>query len=103
MVGLDYDDESVFQQTLDWLKSQLDVIIFANIHIITPLPGTALHRRLLSENRLIDFDWKNYDTKHVVFKPRLMSEQTLYQGFKMLLAQMQKVNLENWKKWYIKN
>lgn len=101
MVGMDHDDESTFEKILDWLKSQMDVIIFANIHIITPLPGTTLYRRLLKENRIIDFDWKNYDTKHVVFKPRLMSGETLYQGFNMLLTEMQKVNLENWKKWYI--
>ncbi|MCX6579195.1 MAG: radical SAM protein [Candidatus Aminicenantes bacterium] len=102
MVGLDYDDESIFEKTLAWLKTQLDVVIFANIHIITPFPGTALHQRLMKENRLIDFDWKNYDTRHVVFKPRLMSEETLYQGFKWLLDNMREVNLENWKQWYIK-
>ncbi len=102
MVGLDYDDESIFEKTLAWLKTQLDVVIFANIHIITPFPGTALYHRLMKENRLIDFDWKNYDTRHVVFKPRLMSEETLYRGFKWLLDNMREVNLENWKQWYIK-
>ncbi len=100
MVGLDHDDESIFERTLDWVNRHLDVIIFANFHILTPLPGTALYKKLLDQDRLIDFDWNHYDTKHLVFKPRAMSPGALENGYKWLMEKIEPINLTNWKKWF---
>jgi hypothetical protein len=53
----------------------------AYFNILTPLPGTALFERMKREGRIFDFDWSNYDGKHVVFWPKRMSPKTLQDGF----------------------
>jgi radical SAM superfamily enzyme YgiQ (UPF0313 family)/anti-anti-sigma regulatory factor len=77
--GSDADDESVFENTIEFLiKSRVEL---AYINIATPLPGTVLYERLKSENRIFDWNWNHYDGKHVVFQPKRMSPETLQEGF----------------------
>ena len=42
--GMDEDDETVFERTVDWAIAQ--GIETATFHILTPYPGTALHQRM---------------------------------------------------------
>src|SRR5207244_12207392 len=42
--GLDRDTRDVFDRTVDWAVSRS--VETATFHIMTPYPGTALHRRL---------------------------------------------------------
>ena len=42
--GMDDDDESVFDRTVEWAIEQ--GIETATFHILTPYPGTALHKRI---------------------------------------------------------
>jgi radical SAM superfamily enzyme YgiQ (UPF0313 family) len=53
----------------------------ATFHILTPYPGTPLYRQMKSEGRLLHTDWSRYDTAHVVFRPRHMSPEELYEGY----------------------
>jgi radical SAM superfamily enzyme YgiQ (UPF0313 family) len=77
--GFDNDDESVFPRTVEFLnRNRMELAYF---NILTPLPGTALFERMKSEGRIFDFDWANYDGKHVVFWPKRMSPKTLQDGF----------------------
>ena len=77
--GFDHDDESVFPRTVDFLiKNNLELAYF---NIMTPLPGTPLFDRMKAEGRIFDFDWANYDGKHVVYWPKRMSPETLQDGF----------------------
>ena len=100
MLGFDHDDDSIFQETYTWLKKHLDSVILVNPHILTPYPGTAVYRQFLKENRIVDFDWRHYDHWHVVYKPRLMSADTLYNGYRWLLEKLSPMNSRNWQKWF---
>ena len=77
--GLDYDDEGVFERTLRFCERNR--IELPSFFLLTPLPGTALFQRMESEGRLLHKDWGQYNGATVVFKPRLMTEETLQHGF----------------------
>ena len=49
--------------------------------ILTPYPGTALYERMKAEGLLTDDNLSNYDTAHVVFQPKGMTAQELYDGY----------------------
>ncbi|MCL2489475.1 MAG: B12-binding domain-containing radical SAM protein [Propionibacteriaceae bacterium] len=77
--GLDEDDESVFERTLTWMKAHRVETVTA--HILTPYPGTALHRTLADAGRIVDTDLAHYDTAHVVFSPAKMTMRQLQFGY----------------------
>ena len=77
--GLDHDDEGVFERTLRFCERNR--IELPSFFILTPLPGTPLFQRIESEKRLLHKDWAQYNGATVVFKPRLMTEETLQRGF----------------------
>lgn len=77
--GLDGDDKTTFQSTLDWIiQHKIETV---TSHILTPYPGTALYQKLLQEGRITDFNLSHYNTAHVVFKPKSMTKEELYQGY----------------------
>lgn len=79
--GLDEDDRSVFAETVQQvLDLKIDIPRYS---LYTPYPGTALFKRLVAENRILSFNWEDYDTMHVVIQPRQMTPQELYDGFKL--------------------
>ncbi len=77
--GMDGDDPGVFARTVDWAIDQ--GIETATFHVLTPYPGTALHRRISAQGRIRTTDWDRYDTRHAVFEPALMSADTLERGY----------------------
>ena len=77
--GLDHDDEGVFERTLRFCERNR--IELPSFFLLTPLPGTPLFQRIESEGRLLHKDWSKYNGATVVFKPKLMTEETLQQGF----------------------
>ncbi len=77
--GLDHDDEGVFERTLRFCERNR--IELPSFFILTPLPGTSLFERMEAEGRLLHKDWARYNGATVVFKPRLMTEETLQRGF----------------------
>jgi radical SAM superfamily enzyme YgiQ (UPF0313 family) len=80
MFGFDHDDASVFDATVQQVNElKIDIPRFS---ILTPYPGTALYQRLLKEGRILSFNWEDYDTMHVVFRPAQMSPDELYNGFR---------------------
>jgi radical SAM superfamily enzyme YgiQ (UPF0313 family) len=68
--GMDDDDETVFDRTVEWAITQ--GIETATFHILTPYPSTALYKRLAAQDRIVSDDWDFFDTRHVVFKPARM-------------------------------
>jgi radical SAM superfamily enzyme YgiQ (UPF0313 family) len=78
--GLDDDGPDVFDRTVAWGVSR--GIETATFHIMTPYPGTALHSRVESEDRITDRDWDHYDTRHVVYTPRGMTPDVLLAGYR---------------------
>ena len=77
--GMDDDDETVFERTVEWAIQQ--GVETATFHILTPYPGTALHARIQAEGRITSTDWDLYDTRHAVFRPARMSEAALEAGY----------------------
>ncbi len=80
--GLDHDDEGVFERTLRFCERNR--IELPSFFILTPLPGTPLFQRMESEKRLLHKDWSKYNGATVVFRPKLMTEETLQRGFNWL-------------------
>lgn len=78
--GLDEDDESVFERTVEWaIRHGIETATF---HVLTPYPGTALHQRLFSQGRVTTENWDLYDTRHAVFRPARMSAKALEEGYR---------------------
>src|SRR5215475_12782319 len=49
--GMDDDDETVFDRTVDWAVTQ--GIETATFHILTPYPGTLLRQRMQEQSRIL--------------------------------------------------
>ncbi len=77
--GLDEDDTSVFDRTVEWAVRQ--GVETATFHVLTPYPGTALFRKMEAEGRLLHRDWDLYDTRHAVFRPARMTPRQLEEGY----------------------
>jgi radical SAM superfamily enzyme YgiQ (UPF0313 family) len=79
--GFDHDTQAVFEETLDVLEES--GVQNATFNILTPFPGTPLHKRLDTEGRILTRDWSKYNSRtHVVFKPRHMSPEALLDGYR---------------------
>lgn len=79
VLGFDHDGPEVFEHTVEWIEANR--LECATFHILTPYPGTPLFRQLDSEGRILHRNWAQYDTAHVVFRPRRMSCEQLDEGY----------------------
>lgn len=77
--GMDGDDASVFERTVEWAVS--NGIETATFHILTPYPGTGLYQQMQAQNRLLHSHWDLYDTRHVVYKPARLTAEELEKGY----------------------
>jgi radical SAM superfamily enzyme YgiQ (UPF0313 family) len=77
--GMDDDGPDVFDRTVDWAVEQ--GVETATFHIMTPYPGTQLHKRMDAQGRMLHRDWDRYDTRQVVFEPRGMTATQLEDGY----------------------
>jgi radical SAM superfamily enzyme YgiQ (UPF0313 family) len=77
--GMDEDDETVFERTVEWAIEQ--GIETATFHILTPYPSTALYQRMAAQGRLLHSRWDLYDTRHVVYQPAKLTPAALEQGY----------------------
>ncbi|KAB0669808.1 B12-binding domain-containing radical SAM protein [Oryzomonas sagensis] len=78
--GFDDHDESVFETTVRYLEECAPSI--PTFHILTPYPGTALFEQFDREGRMLHKEWQHYDHNQVVFRPKLMSPEQLYRGWR---------------------
>ena len=77
--GFDHDDEATFERIVRFCeKNKIELPIF---FILTPVPGTRLFQRMEKEGRILHKDWSKYNGANVVFKPKLLSEETLFNGY----------------------
>ena len=86
VLGFDHDRKDVFVRTAQWIEANR--LECATFHILTPYPGTPLFRKFEKEGRLLHRDWSLYDTAHVVFRPRQMTEDELAQGYSWLYRRL---------------
>ena len=84
--GLDDDDATTFQTTLDWIvKNKIETV---TSHILTPYPGTKVYNEFIKNGRITDFDFSKYNTANVVFKPQNMTAEELYNGYLWIYKQV---------------
>ena len=77
--GYDHDTPAVFDQFLEFAnRNTLDG---AFLPVLTPFPGTRIHKRLQEEGRVLSEDWSRYDMATVVYQPKGMSVEELQEGF----------------------
>ena len=78
VLGLDGDDPGVFARTAKF--AQRHQLVAAQFSVLTPFPGTVVHRQLEEEGRIEDHDWSHYTMSDVVFRPRQMTALQLHEG-----------------------
>jgi radical SAM superfamily enzyme YgiQ (UPF0313 family) len=86
VLGGDEDDRTVFDTTLQFIKSaHIDVL---QVTKPTPLPGTKLWAELQKDGRILNQNfpeaWDDYRLTKLVFKPAKMSIDEVYAGFTYL-------------------
>ena len=89
MFGFDEDTSEIFDDTLQAIYEW--GIEMAEFHILTPFPGTPLYKRLKKEGRLLTEDWSKYTTTNVVFEPKNMSKQELFEGTRKVAKEFHRI------------
>jgi radical SAM superfamily enzyme YgiQ (UPF0313 family) len=79
VLGFDHDRADVFARTVQWIEENR--LECATFHILTPYPDTPLFRQLDAQGRILHRDWDQYDTAHVVFRPKHMTCGELDHGY----------------------
>ncbi|MFA6401717.1 MAG: radical SAM protein [Salinivirgaceae bacterium] len=75
IVGTDFDTEDSIRETYSFIyRNQVPIPRF---YILTPVPGTALHKELKQQGRLLTDDLKLYDGTRCVHIPKLMEPEKL--------------------------
>lgn len=90
--GLDEDDDSVFDRTLEFARRNGLDYITANI--IQPYPGTGTFTDAVTAGDLLpctacppdsdvlmDYNWPLFDGAHVLIRPKRMTEEQLLEGY----------------------
>jgi len=84
MLGLDEDDEGVFERTVHF--AQTTHMECAQFAWPIPYPGTAFYEALDKAGRIVTKDWSQYGY-NIVFEPKLMSREVLEQQHARLWKQ----------------
>jgi len=73
--GFDTDTPDVIKRTTEFcMRNNLEMCQFSTL---TPFPDTRLYAEFRKSGRITSSDWSKYDAFHVVYRPRLMSEDVL--------------------------
>jgi radical SAM superfamily enzyme YgiQ (UPF0313 family) len=79
IIGLDGDDNSVFNKTYDFIMENR--ISVPRVHILTPVPGTPLYEQMQNEGRIINNDFGRYSGGQVVFRPKNIAAEDLQRNY----------------------
>lgn len=75
LLGLDYHTEDYIKKLVDFLlEVDLDMAEFT---VLTPFPHTRTFDDMKKENRILTYDWNDYNAGKVVFQPKLLSVDKL--------------------------
>ena len=80
------DKSEVINRYANMIRS--DVL---ELNILTPYPGTPLFQRLEKDGRLLTRDWSRYNQVDVVFKPKNMTEEELFEGARKVAKEYYKL------------
>lgn len=67
IIGFDCDDITAVSNTYNFIKENR--ISVPRVHILTPIPGTEMFKKLENDNRIINNDFRAYTGSKSVFKP----------------------------------
>ncbi len=70
ILGIEGEDRASIERSLPFIERYIDI---PQISVLTPYPGTKLHRDLVRRERVLDPDWSHYDITHPVCAPESMS------------------------------
>jgi radical SAM superfamily enzyme YgiQ (UPF0313 family) len=88
--GFDEDKSDIFDLTLEKMDDfKIDVV---EVNILTPYPGTPLYDRLDREDRILTKDWTKYNQVEVVYQPKNMSPEELFEGTRKVAKEYYKVS-----------
>jgi radical SAM superfamily enzyme YgiQ (UPF0313 family) len=77
--GFEGDEPSVFDQTLRFtVDAKFDICGYS---ILTPYPGTINWFEMMRRRQIVSYDWDKYDQSHIVFRPKGLSADQLYEGY----------------------
>ena len=96
--GLDGDDPSIFDQTLEFLyKAKIDFVV---ANLIQPYPGTGTYRDAVAGGDFLpwahcpadsdiamDYNWPLFDGAHVIIRPKGMTVDQLQEGYYYFLRE----------------
>ncbi|MBP7263630.1 MAG: B12-binding domain-containing radical SAM protein [Spirochaetia bacterium] len=86
IVGLDHDDESVFENVYEFIMR--NGIDFPLVNVLTPFPGTDLYQAMEASGRIVDRNWDRYNLTQAVFTPARMSADELQFGYDSLIREL---------------
>ncbi|MCP5003220.1 MAG: B12-binding domain-containing radical SAM protein [Planctomycetes bacterium] len=75
IVGLDDDDESIFNDTIKFVSKIKPFMPLVGVPI--PYPGTGMAKKLESDKRILHKEWFKYRGLNTVFSPRLLGKEKL--------------------------
>ncbi len=78
IVGMDQDDESVFDRTVEFINEHH--VMGTQITILTPFPGSRLRERLEHDGRIRSSDWRDYTAFTCVIRHPQLSKERLEEG-----------------------
>lgn len=79
IIGLDGDDETVFDRAYDFVMNNR--IAVPRVHILTPIPGTPLYDDLARQGRIRSHEFSGYTGSKVVYQPLGLDPDLLQTGY----------------------
>lgn len=91
VVGFDFDDKDTFVRLRDFLVE--NPVFELDIAVLTPMPGTRLHKRLKNEGRLYPEKWDDYTWFHINFKPNNLNPNEIKEGIKWVFDEYSRTDV----------
>ncbi len=82
MLALDEDTPGYYESVPDRLREVDPSAALLSISI--PIPGTPFHRQMEAEGRIFDHDLAHYEGDHLVFQPKHVSAQEVFDAFRRI-------------------
>jgi radical SAM superfamily enzyme YgiQ (UPF0313 family) len=86
MIGLDADDDTVFERTFSFIMD--NAISVPRVHILTPIPGTPLFDELRQAGRIVSQEFDRFTGGQVVYRPRHLTPAALEAGYWQLYERL---------------
>ncbi len=80
MLGLDGQDDTVYDQTLKFCDDAR--IYLAGSNIVTYFPGTEVFKKARDDGQIISEDMRDYDSEHITVMPEGFDAEKLLKGIK---------------------